>query len=60
MVKFADYRTFSVMVVHGTAHRPFPTVAYDRLFDKSKFRLSPFVSLLPNMVLLASKRLHRT
>ncbi len=25
MVKFADYRTFSVMVVKGTARRPFPT-----------------------------------
>ena len=34
--KGAINRTFSVTVVHGTAHRPFPTVSYDRLWDKSE------------------------
>ena len=33
-------------MVPGTAHRPFPTVLYETLVDKSEFRLSPLVSKL--------------
>ncbi|MBP3412395.1 MAG: hypothetical protein J6K89_03975, partial [Oscillospiraceae bacterium] len=45
-----DLRTFSVMVVHGPARRPFPTVLYETLVDKSEFRLSPLVRATENVV----------
>ncbi len=36
MVKFVDCRTYSVMVVKGTARRPFPTNKFGCLCNEQK------------------------